>query len=367
MANPIAMAVQGKGFLPTLQRGKAIAGRYGLSTAKMDSEIKSLVDTVMAFGCAATLPVTAVPLARHLRLADKLQVQGMELAVHGLKHVDYTKMPLEEVVSDLQQALCIFSASGIRAAGFRSPYLRWNADTLAALKTCGFAYDSSQALAWDVTAGLVTSSYKRALEFYGALQAAKHMAMPRLEDGLVRIPYCLPDDEALVERLRLQNSQAITEIWLEMLECVYAGGELFTLGLHPERALLCREALRAVLEKARSLTPGVWIARLDEIACWQRLLTQATFHACQDEAGIWQIAVQCTAEATLLARGVDIISPAQAWAGKYRQVSASKTSVRNNRRPWIGLAPDCPAALQDFLKQQGYLTETSSCPRWICI
>ena len=195
----------------------------------------------MAFGCSATLPVTAVPLARHLRLAQKLQAQGMELAVHGLKHVDYTKMPLEELVSDLQQALCIFSAAGIRAAtGFRSPYLRWNADTLAALKTCGFSYDSSQALAWDVTAGLETSSYKIALEFYGALQAAKHVAMPQLEDGLVRIPYCLPDDEALVERLRLQNSQAISEIWLEMLKCVYAGGELFTLGLHPS-ALSCAE------------------------------------------------------------------------------------------------------------------------------
>ena len=362
MANPMAVAVRGKGFMPMLQRFGVIAGRYGLNAAKMEGELKPLVDTVLAFGCAATLPVTAVPLARYPRLANKLQAQGMELAVHGLRHVDHTQMPLEALVNDLQQALRIFSAAGIRATGFRSPYLRWNADTLAALRTCGFAYDSSQALAWDVTGSLETASYQHALEFYEAQQVAKHMALPRLEDGLVRIPYCLPDDEALIERLRLQDSKAMAEIWLAMLDGAYAGGELFTLGLHPERAPLCRNALWDVLEKARSLSPGVWIARLDEIDRWQRELAQATFQAHRYDADGWRITVQAAAKISLLARAVDIDDPAQTWAGKYRHISASEVRIHSNLRPWIGLAPDCPVALQNFLKQQGYLTETSSEP-----
>ena len=361
MANPIAVAVQGKGFLPMLRRGGAIVGRYGLTTAKMESELKCLVDTVLTFGCRATLPITAAPMARHPKPAQKLHAQGIELAVHGLKHVDHTQLPIEMLVSDLQQAVHIFSKAGLHAAGFRSPYLRWNADTLAALKTCGFEYDSSQALTWDVTASLETPSYKRVLEFYGAQQAANHMALPNLQDDLVRIPYCLPDDEALIERMGLKDGHAMAEIWLAMLDWTYASGELFTLGLHPERAALCRAALWAVLEKASFLSPGIWIARLDEIARWQRLLASAKFQAHQEEKDQWRIVVQA-ANVTILARSVEIAGPTQTWAGKYQRVFDSELSVRSNRRPWIGLAPDCPPALRDFLVQQGFLTETSIDP-----
>lgn len=359
MANPIAVALRGKGIMPMLQRFGAITGHYGLNAAKMESEAKPLVDALLAFGCAATLPVTAVPLARHPRLANKLQAQGIELAVHGLKHVDHTKIPVEVLVSDLQQARHIFSSAGIRTTGFRSPYLRWNADTLTALRTCRFTYDSSQALAWDVIGSLETAGYRHVLEFYGAQQTKKHMALPLLEDDLVRIPYCLPDDEALIERLRLQDSKAMAAIWLAMLEGAYAGGELFTLGLHPERAPACRNALWEVLEKARSLSPGVWIARLDEIDQWQRVLAQATFQAHQNEADGWRITVQAAADISLLVRAVEIEDPAKPWAGKYRHISASEVGIHSKLRPWIGLAPDCPVAQQDFLKQQGYLTENS--------
>jgi peptidoglycan/xylan/chitin deacetylase (PgdA/CDA1 family) len=359
MANPIAVSVQGKGFLSTLQRGGTVIDRYGLTAANMERDLQGLVDTILAFSCAATLPVTAVCLARHPNMARKLQAQGMELAVHGLRHRDHTLLILERLVSELQQALHIFSTAGIAAVGFRSPYLRWNADTLAALKACGFSYDSSQALAWDVTGSQRTPGYQRALEFYCAQQATKYLSLPRLKDDLVHIPYCLPDDEAMVERLHLQDDKALAEIWLALLDWVYASGELFTLGLHPERSLMCRKALWAVLEKAHSLLPGVWIARLGEIAQWQQVLSQAKVQACEDNVDTWQISVQTPAEVVLLAREVYIYGQAQAWAGRYQKVLDREVTVHCHRRPWIGLAPDCPAALHDFLKQQGYLTETS--------
>jgi hypothetical protein len=58
--------------------------------------------------------------------------------------------------------------------------------------------------------------------------------------------------------------------WLEILRRTYELGELFSLSLHPERIYFCEEAFRAVLSRARSLSPIVWIARLDEIASWWR-------------------------------------------------------------------------------------------------
>ena len=362
MANPIAVAMRGKGFLPMVHRGRALLGRYGATEDKLIGKLKCMADTTLAFGHQATLPMTASLLARHLKLARVIRAQGMELAIHGLKHIDYTQLPLETQMSEFQQAMNIFSIAGLSATGFRSPYLRWNGDTLSALKACGFAYDSSQALAWDVISGKETSSYERALEFYGAQRAELHMALPRLQDGLVRIPYCLPDDEALLERLHLQGCQAIVETWLVLLDCVYEGGELFTLGLHPERASLCQKALWAVLEKAHSLSPRVWIASLEEIARWQRLLAQATFQARRDGTDGWQIVLQAGAEAFLLARKVDILGPAQAWTGQYRQIFNAEVSVRSDMRPWIGLSPDCPASLGDFLRQQGYLVEIGADP-----
>jgi len=360
MANPVAVAVQGKGFLPMLRRGKVLIGRYSLSPAKIEGELKSLVETLRTHSCAATLPVTAAPLDNHLKLAQMLQDQGMELAVHGLKHVDHTCIPLEILIRDLQQAANIFSKAGIRVAGFRSPYLRWNAGTLAALRTCGFAYDSSQGLAWDVTGDVQTEGYQHVLEFYEAQQAEKYPALPRVEDGLVRIPYCLPDDEALVERLHLVDDQAMADLWLEMLDRVYQAGELFTLGLHPERAHFCQKALRAVLEKARSLSPSIWIARLNEIATWHRELGETAFEAYDETSDRLRVRIHKPSRGTVLVRSLKLDAPVETWASGYHKVLANEFTVFCNKRPWIGLSPDCPPSLKSFLQYQGYLVEISA-------
>ena len=83
----------------------------------------------------------------------------------------------------------------------------------------------------------------------------------------MRIPYCLPDDEAFVDRFQTSAAR-MTEIWSKILQDTYARGELFTLQLHPERIDFFREALRSLLRDARSRERGVWIATLDEIARW---------------------------------------------------------------------------------------------------
>ena len=359
-ANPIAIAIKGKGAFALLRRARAIASRYGLRAAKMDHALVLLADTLQLFDCKATLPATAVALARHSTVANKYQAQGLEFAVHGLVHVDYTQLSLDDQRGHIRRARRIFEKAGIHVTGFRCPYLRWNANTLTALSECGFAYESSQALAWDVVDGLETDAYRRVLAFYGAQAAVDYPALPRLTGNIVRIPYCVPDDEALVERLQLTDSEAMAEIWLEMLDRIHDAGELFTLGLHPERAALCQDALRATLERARSLSPAVWIARLDEIAAWWRALGQATFEVTQEVDGLFRLAIKAPPEATVLVRAVEVETSTQLWAHGYQRISANEFSFRANRRPFIGLAPDSPAALRDFLRQQGYLVEIST-------
>lgn len=360
MLSPIATAIKGKGVFALLARARAIGSRYGFTPAKIDHALTLLTNTLQQFECKATLPVTAVALARHSTAVKEYQVRGLEFAVHGLVHVDHTQLSLGDQRAYLNRARRIFEKAGIHFTGFRCPYLRWNADTLAALSECGFAYDSSQALSWDVVDGFETDAYRRMLDFYRAQAAVDYPSLPRLTGDLVRIPYCVPDDEALVERLQLTDTSIMTEIWLEMLYRIHEAGELFTLGLHPERTALCREALRAILEKARSLSPPVWIARLDEIATWWRAIRQTTFETAQDAEGVFRLTVKAPPNAAILIRAVEVEAPTQPWARGYQRVPTNEFSLRGNRRPFIGLAPDSPPALRDFLRQQGYLVEIST-------
>jgi hypothetical protein len=140
---------------------------------------------------------------------------------------------------------------------------------LVAMRQAGFGFDSSQAVHWDLADSRATPSYRRALEFYGAVSAAEVPSLPTMHEGLVRIPYCLPDDESVVDRLRL-SPEEILRLWLRMFDATYERGELMTLGVHPERIGPCAPAIEGVLEAARSRVPEVWIARLGEIARWWR-------------------------------------------------------------------------------------------------
>jgi len=358
--NPLAVAAKGKGHSALLTRSRAILRRYGFTPAKMDRSIGLLVSILREFGCRATLPVTTKPLARHSDVIERYQAQGIEFAMHGLVHVDHTQLAPDDQRDYCHRGKQIFEQVSIRTSGFRCPYLRWNADTLRVLAECGFTYDSSQALVWDVTSGFETEGYHRVLGFYRAEAAADHTALPRIINDLVRIPYCIPDDEALVERLRLTDAGAMTEIWQEMLCRIHQAGELFTLGLHPERVMLCQEALRATLEKARSLSPHVWMARLDEIAAWWRALSQTTFEVSQNTQDEMRFCVNAPPDSTLLVRAVDVGAPIQQWARGYGCVSANKFSFQSSVRPFIGLAPNSSSDLQSFLRQQGYLVEIST-------
>ena len=357
MSNPLEVALKGKGASAMIARGWTIARRYGLTSAKMDSGLDMLVKILGEFSCQATLPITAVALSRNPAIIHKLREQ--ELAIHGYTHVDYSQLSLEQQNDHLRHACQDFRRAGVSIAGFRCPYLRWNPDTLSALEDCGFNYDSSQALGLEIDGGMITDGYRHALDFYGAQTVTEYPALPRLVGGLVRIPYCLPDDEALVERLRLPAGPAMSEIWLAMLEHTYAAGELLTLGLHPERVPLLIDALRAVLAKARSFSPPVWIARLDQISAWQRSLHDAAFAIQRRTDGSTCITIHAPSGTTLLTRSVHVEAPKKVWARGYEQVMSNELVLHGEQRPWIGLAPDCTASLFSFLKQQGYLVEVS--------
>jgi peptidoglycan/xylan/chitin deacetylase (PgdA/CDA1 family) len=361
VTNPIAVAARGKGYSALFKRARAIGGRYGLTPAKMDRALKLFISILQDHDCGASFPITASALARHSSVVEKYQAQNVEFAIHGLFHVDHSQLSSDDQYRHIRQARQIFHKKGIRPSGFRCPYLRWNDDTLAAVANNDLSYDSSQALYWDVVEGYLTEDYQQVLNFYGAKSASDYPALPKAIGKIVQVPYCVPDDEALIERLRLSDAQAMSDIWLAILSQSYELGELFTLGLHPERIGLLQRPLADALAQARRLSPKVWVARLDEITQWWRARSQATIETV--EAGGdrgFHMRINGPSGTTVLARNVEIGASVKPWQRGFDRVLGTSFHFWASQRPYIGLSPDSDSALLDFLKQQGYWVEISS-------
>jgi hypothetical protein len=269
----------------------------------------------------------------------------------------------------MNRACAIFHAAGIDTPGFRSPYLRRGENLTAALQNSCFSFVSNQPIWWDVlTPQSFTSaaylSYNRAFNFYAPWLAAERPSLPHLlNDKIVEIPVSLPDDEILVDRLGDEINRLIGPSWQAILAETYQRGELFTIQLHPERIWQCQAGLTAVLTHARTLSPGVWIARLNEIAAWWHNRATAQVDIQEIEAGVLQLTVNGPDGVTILARGVEIFTPSSPWLDNYQQIRGLTCRLQAGIKPFIGVASFCPPELINFLRQQGYITQISNQPQ----
>ena len=362
--NPVVVAARGKGITGAARRVAVIGRRYGPTAARMDAAIGRFMRILKSFEATASFPITAAALSRTEGIVEKYDFLGVEFPVHGYFHVDHTRLSLQAQLDQLGAAKRLFEKRGLRPEGFRSPYLRASEDTLTVLRTLGFRYDSSQAVAFPVEPAMQTDAYRRALELERARPVEDIGTMPRSEDGLLRIPYALPDDEALVDRLRIDNANVMSRIWLDMLERTHVAGELFTLNLHPERIANCEAALIATLARARQLSPAVWIARLGDIARWWTDLAATSVEATRlPHSGELEIHVAGPRGVTVLARGMEVRAITSPWLGREQVVHATVFRVTTQREPFVGVSPTSDPALPDLLRERGYIVDLTSEPR----
>jgi peptidoglycan/xylan/chitin deacetylase (PgdA/CDA1 family) len=359
-AKPLLVAAKGKGVQNMLRRIAIISKRYGITADSMEHALTHFAWVLAQFDCSASFPIVAAAFKRNSGVIQKLERQGIEFAIHGYYHIDHSQLGLASQVADFEKAHGLLTQQGLQVYGFRCPYLRANRDTFEAIKQAGFLYDSSSSLAWDVLNGQKSAAYEHVLGFYGAKSAEKFPALPRLEqNGLVEIPYTLPDDEALIDRLQFENEDAMCQPWVSILEETHRLGELFTLGLHPERIFLCEKPLKSTLQKARQLSPQVWIARLDEIARWWQARAHVQFDISSSGDGNFVLRPAPLDGLTVFGRAVEFSSPNCTWDGVYQQALGTEIQFRSAIRPFIGVSSSSDPALADFLRQQGYIVETA--------
>lgn len=208
-----------------------------------------------------TIPVTAGILERHPKLLSDLE--AVDLAVHGYRHVPYAALRIEEQESDLASAQEVFDRFGLPARGFRAPYLSANAATLDLLRARGFQFDSSSSyFALGPEHPISRVALPAATFRYGLLPTVP--SVPVRLAGLVELPVALPDDEILVDSLGISNTEVLARTLLGMVDAAHATGSLLALQMHPERYRLIANALARAVVHARDL--GAWCASLAEIA-----------------------------------------------------------------------------------------------------
>jgi hypothetical protein len=356
----LTVATRGKGMHHVVPRARMILDHYGFWTFRMADRLTRVLDLVSPHGFAATLPIPAVVLNRYPHVVSRYAIVGIEFAVHGHSHVDHSRLSLDAQRDALARAREIFWQHGVEPHGYRAPYLRCNDASIAVLADCGFLYDGSQAIACPLREGPDSESYRRALEFTRALPAETHPVVPWIDRGVVRIPYVLPDDESMVERLQGDES-SIVQTWLGILEWTYSRGELFTLAVHPERVEACVPALQSVLDRARRLKPRVWIARHATIARWWLDRADATITVKEEPDGALRLRVHGPEGASILLKGLGAPN-ADDWADGYVNVGANEVFVTTERRPFVGVHPSSPPSVAAFLRQQGFIVEVCDAP-----
>jgi peptidoglycan/xylan/chitin deacetylase (PgdA/CDA1 family) len=348
-------------------RIRTVLSRFGISAGRFERLLRRYHAVTSNLGCVPTFPITAVILKRHPGLIRELSRDGVEFAIHGYIHTDHGVMSLEEQAEHFKKAVNTFKVCQVPFTGFRAPFLRTNGDTIKALNQSKFAYNSSQAVHWDVLDKADYSDaswleYQRLLDFYQSRQAQDYFVLPRSTDGLIEIPVSIPDDEAMVERLGIIEGEKISKIWDSILEAAYRDGELFTLQLHPERILLCEGSLTEVIQRARELNPGVWVTTLREIAEWWQEKDHFSFGINNLGQGRYQVKADCSARATILLKNGKADVPAPPWYGGYQSITARDFILESPARPVIGVNPDTAREAVSFLRNGGFIVETSEKP-----
>lgn len=351
-------AARGRSFVR--RRATRLLGRFSMSTTNIPNRLNYFIAKLVELECAPTCPTPGSMVKRYPQFFRHLQSNGAEIAVHGYYHIDLSTLPLAEARQQIIRAADIFEQFGIKAYGFRCPYMGHTNQLLAALPKGLFDYSSNKAIGWEVSpdekADIERVTFDTLQRFYRPEFAQAAVCVPRSSDGLIEIPVCVPDDLELHDGLHL-DQEGMTEAWSQILVQIHKRGELFTLLFHPELIAYCMESLVMVLHNARRLKPEVWTARLCDISNWWREKSAFTVSVSRVPEGL-HLVFECSERATVLVRGLDIGELGQAWDGTYCQLKTRTLDIPSEPLPFVGVASSAPRVVS-FLREQGYILDTT--------
>ncbi len=358
--NLIAFSIKTKGVHNFARRLWTVFSRFGISESRTRNALFSIIDALSEHNAAPTFFIPATVLRRHVPLITDVARSGTELGIHGYVHNDYRLLGMKEQYQQTQQAISLFKRVHIPFSGFRNPYLGWTQDSLDVFAALKLAYESNEAVLHEVVdvntlSPLIRSGYEKSLALFQAIVCNAYTVRPHFEGELLRIPTSIPDDEMLFDRLRITNAKEVGDIWSQVMHRVYDLGGLYTLNLHPERGVLCREALMTLLSYAHNTLQNVWIARLQDIAEWWKERRTFSFSITSAGEQRWHVEAKCSSRTTILARALSVGDvTTSTWSAREVGIEATSFVVQSTHIPCIGLSPETSDTVIDFLQEQGY-------------
>jgi peptidoglycan/xylan/chitin deacetylase (PgdA/CDA1 family) len=360
--NLVSFSIRTKGTHNFVRRLWTVFTRFGISEEKTRRALNTVTNCLKKYNAAPTFYIPAVVLKRHPGLIAEVAQSGAEIGIHGYVHNDYRTLNKNQQYTQTKDAILIFQRTRIPYQGFRNPYLGWTEETVQVLDTLGFVYESNEAVIHDAIdlnsfPTTLRNSFEKSLELFQAIPCNIYTLRPHFEGALLCIPTSIPDDEMIFDRLRITNPDMVGEIWCSIIQRVYDYGGLYVLNLHPERVLLCKQALDKLLSYASGRPFPVWLACLRDIAQWWKERSQFRLNIIPLTPGKWQVEANCTPRATLLARHLKIEDALTAnWFGSDVRIQADRFIVYALQCPCIGLSPQTSQQVLDFLLEQGYPT-----------
>lgn len=347
-----------------LSRISNVLRRYSVSAKPMALVLLDFAQFAQKMGFRPSFPVTASAVARHPSLFRKIQSLNVELLVHGYRHIDYTYYTRERSLLQHKKAIEIFRTVGINFTGFRFPFLKRTPEQIHFLSQSGFAWDSSEVISWEFerprsVTHTAWQNYLNILQSYHPVSSEIVLALPYRDFGFTEIPVSVPDDDILIERLRLTRSE-INDIWNQILSQTHKRGECFVIQLHPERFPFFKAPLTYLLENARK-NGKIWIASLGEIAEWWRKKSEFHCQVVKKKQNVWQIRTENSQGGILLGMNIPDVERRDIFWRSW-QVLPDVCLIRHPRKPVIGLPLDAPDALKIFLADEGYIFELTENP-----
>lgn len=346
-------------YFGVLLRAIQILRRYGLSTKKMESKLNQYVNILQEYGTASTFPITATILDRHPRIAQNLSENGVELAVHGYQHTDYSQLSEKELTEHFRKSVELFRKHNLAFSGFRFPYLKFNEKCTDILCKFPIKWESSHSIYWDVIGDaqfekMKRKNYQGMLSQYDYRSSYDCISLPRYRGNLLEIPVSLPDDD-LLERGGIKDNDLVKEIWGEILRQTHSRGELFALQLHPERIGLYKEALISIIKDARRLLPGVWISGMADICKWWREKEDFSVKVVHKSEGEFEVQASCSPRATLLVKSDGFGN--KSFYNGFNIIEERQFILKSQKRPVIGIPRDSSQALLRLLENEGFVFE----------
>ena len=347
------------GFI--FQRGRSLIDNYGINPKRAIQRIDSLMNHFAEFDCLPTFPVPGRVIEQHPGYIRSLQDRGAEIAVHGYNHVDLKVCNPQDAVSQLIRAVEVFNQTGLSVHGFRCPYLSCSDALLQAIPRDIFNYSSNRAIRWNLSRyknnTIDMTVYETISRFYEAIDIRSHCSLPWVVNGMVEIPVSVPDDLQLKDGLGY-DQKGLADTWISLLMRTHEHGEIFNLMFHPELASFCQTPFTSLLKTARALHPGVWIARLCDIADWWREKALLIPKLEDQTDGSISIKFPISTRARWITKGIDLpgFSPMDEMSNN---LSGSTITFPHGLRPFVGIDVLAAKNLAEPIANLGFIVDQS--------